>query len=285
MKKGISQWAFPASMKLEECMGQAREAGFEGIEVAIAEEGEINLESTKDDMERIVISSRETGIELTSLATGLFWDYSLTSENTEVREKAKGIVSKMLELASYLGVDTILVIPGAVDVFFKPEVGKVSYEIVYERAKKALKELAETAEKYKVNIGVENVWNKFLLSPLEMGNFLDEIGSDYVGAYFDVGNVLITGYPEQWIRILGRRIKKIHFKDFKTDIGNFTGFVDLLEGNVNWPEVIKAFEDIGYNGYAIAELFPYGHHPEALIDNTSRSMDLILGKGAAFNKK
>jgi len=278
MKKGISRWAFPASLKLEECMVRAREAGFEGMEVALAEEGEINLESTRDDMEKVIASSRKAGIELTSLATGLFWDYSLTGEKVEVRDKAKGIVGKMLELASYLGVDSILVIPGAVDVFFKPEVEKVSYELVYERAKEALKELAETAEKYKVNIGVENVWNKFLLSPLEMRNFLDEIGSDYVGAYFDVGNVLATGYPEQWIRILGRRIKKVHFKDFKTDIGNFTGFVDLLEGNVNWPEVIKAFGDIGYHGYAIAELFPYGCHPEALIYNTSKSMDLILGR-------
>lgn len=277
MKKGISRWAFPASMKLEECMGQAREAGFEGIEVAIAEKGEISLESTKDDMEKVVALSRRIGIELTSLATGLFWDYSLTSEKREVREKAKGIVIKMLELASSLGVDTILIVPGAVDVFFKPEGEKVSYEIAYKRAQEALKELAETAERYKVNIGVENVWNKFLLSPLEMRNFLDEIGSDYVGAYFDVGNVLVSGYPEQWIRILGERIKKVHFKDFKTDIGNASGFVDLLAGDVNWPEVMKAFEDIGYNGYAIAELFPYGHHPQALIDNTSRSMDLILG--------
>ncbi len=282
MKKGISQWAFPVSMKLEECMGQAREAGFEGIEVAIAEEGEISLESTKGDMEKVVASSRRIGIELTSLATGLFWDYSLTDEKREVREKAKGIVSKMLELASGLNVDTILVVPGAVDVFFKPEGKKVSYEVAYERAQEALKELAGTVEEYKVNIGVENVWNKFLLSPLEMRNFLDEIGSDYVGAYFDVGNVLVSGYPEQWIRILGRRIKKVHFKDFKTDIGNASGFVDLLAGNVNWPEVIKAFGEIGYNGYAIAELFPYSCHPEALIDNTSRSMDLILGKGSAI---
>ncbi|NOX97418.1 MAG: sugar phosphate isomerase/epimerase [Nitrospirae bacterium] len=278
MKKGISQWAFPASMKLAECMKQAEEAGFEGIEVALAEEGEINLKSTKDDLEKIVASSKEIGIEITSLATGLFWDYSLTSDDLQVRDKAKGILKKMLELASYLDVNTVLVIPGAVDVFFKPDAGIVSYEVVYERAKKALLEAAETAEKYKVNIGVENVWNKFLLGPLEMKNFLDEIGSDYVGAYFDVGNALRTGYPEQWIRILGKRIKKVHFKDFNTDIGSFKSFVDLLEGNVNWPEVIKAFEEIDYSDYAIAELFPYRYHPEALIYNTSKSMDLILGR-------
>jgi len=280
MKKGINRWAFPAAMGINECMRRAKEAGFEGIEVVIAEQGEINLKSVSDEMEKIVAASNQIGIELTSIATGLFWDYSLTSENVQVRERSKGIVRKMLELASYLKVDTILVVPGAVDVFFKPDADIVSYDVAYERAKAALKELAETAEGYQVNIGVENVWNKFLLSPLEMRNFLDEIGSDYVGAYFDVGNVLSLGYPEQWIRILGSRIKKVHFKDYRTAIGHAAGFVGLLEGNVNWPEVIRSLRDIDYRGYVIAEFFPYDYHPEALIWNTSRSMDLILSGDA-----
>jgi len=278
MKKGINQWAFPSSINLEKAMHLAKKAGFEGIELTVAEEGEITLESTKSDMARIVAASRKAEIELTSLATGLFWDYSLTSGSIEVRERAKGIVRKMLELASYLEIDTILVVPGAVDVFFKPDTEVVSYDVAYERAQTALKELAETAEAHKVNIGVENVWNKFLLSPLEMRNFLDEIDSEYIGAYFDVGNVLAFGYPEQWIGILGSRIKKVHFKDYRTEVGNAVGFVGLLDGNVNWPAVVKAFDNIGYNGYAIAELFPYQHHSKALIHNISQSMDFILGR-------
>ena len=278
MKKGINQWAFPSSMSLEKAMHLAKEAGFEGIELTVAKEGEITLESTKSDMARIVAASRKAKIELTSLATGLFWDYSLTSESIEVRERAKGIVRKMLELASYLEVDTILVVPGAVDVFFKSDTEVVGYDVVYERAQTALKELAEIAEAYKVNIGVENVWNKFLLSPLEMRDFLDGIGSEYVGAYFDVGNVLAFGYPEQWIGILGSRIKKVHFKDYRTQVGNAAGFVGLLDGNVDWPVVVSALEDTGYDGYAIAELFPYQHHAKALIYNISQSMDSILGR-------
>jgi hexulose-6-phosphate isomerase len=279
MKKGINRWAFPAAMEIDECMLRAKEAGFDGIEVVLAEQGEISLNSASDDMDKIVAASNKIGIELTSLATGLFWDYSLTSEDRQLREQAKKIVRKMLELASHLKVDTILVVPGAVDVFFKPDAEIVSYDVAYERAKAALKELAETAEEYQVNIGVENVWNKFLLSPLEMRDLLDEIGSDYVGAYFDVGNVLSFGYPEQWIRILGSRIKKVHFKDFRTDIGNAGGFVGLLEGNVNWPEVISSLREIDYRGYVIAEFFPYSYHPEALLWNTSKSMDLILRGG------
>ena len=285
MKKSINYWSFAekltdgSKMSLKDCMEQAKEAGFEAIELTVAEEGELSLNSTRKEVEKIVQVAKEVGIELSSLATGLFWDYSLSSSNDKVKDKAKGIVKKMLELASYLGVDTILVVPGAVDVFFKPAGEVVPYDVAYERSLESLRECLDTAEKYKVNIGIENVWNKFLLSPLEMRDFIDKLGSDYLGAYFDVGNTLLTGYPEHWIRILGKRIKKVHIKDFKRAIGNVNGFCDLLEGDVNWAEVMKALREIGYNDYITAEILPpYSQHPEALIYNTSRSMDFILGR-------
>ncbi len=285
MKKSINYWSFAerlasgSKMSLEDCMQLAKKAGFEAIELTVAEEGELNLDSTRRDVAKIVETAEEVGIELSSLATGLFWDYSLSSSNDKVRDKAKGIVKKMLELASYLGVDTILVVPGSVDVFFKPETEVIHYDLAYERSLESLRECLATAEKYKVNIGIENVWNKFLLSPLEMRDFIDKLDSDYLGAYFDVGNVLLTGYPEQWIRILGKRIKKVHIKDFKVSIGNVNGFCDLLEGDVNWAEVMKALREVGYNDYVTAEIMPpYTQHPEALIYNTSKSMDFILGR-------
>ncbi len=285
MKKSISYWSFPeklangSKMSLKDCMKQAKKAGFEAIELAVAEKGELSLDSTREDIERIVQTAKEAGIELSSLATGLFWDYSLSSSSDKVRDKAKGIVKKMLELASYLGVDTILVVPGAVDIFFKPEAEVVPYDIAYKRSLEALGECVPTAEKHKVSIGMENVWNKFLLSPLEMRNFIDKVGSEYLGAYFDVGNALLTGYPEHWIRILGKSIKKVHIKDFKVSIGNVNGFCDLLEGDVNWAEVMKALRQVGYDDYITAEMVPaYSQHPEALLYNTSRSMDFILGR-------
>lgn len=119
-KKGISQWAFPTNMNLKDCFNLAKEAKFDGVEVAIGEEGEITLSSTKRDIQKIVKISRSIGVEISSLATGLFWDYSLTSDNSSEREKAKRIVKKMLEVASWLEVDTILIVPGAVDVFLSP---------------------------------------------------------------------------------------------------------------------------------------------------------------------
>lgn len=260
-------------------MKMAKEAGFEGIELAVSEAGELTLDSSKEDIKKITQTAKDVGIELSSLATGLLWDYSLTSSDDKTRKKARDIVRRMLELASYLGVDTVLVIPGTVDVFFKPDAEVIPYDLAYERSLDALKECVPTAERYKVSVGIENVWNKFLLSPLEMRDFIDKIGSPYLGAYFDVGNSVLTGYPEHWIRVLGKRIKKVHIKDFKTAVGNINGFVDLLEGDVNWAEVMKALEETGYDGWLTAEILPpYSQHPEALLYNTSKSMDFILGR-------
>jgi len=160
-----------------------------------------------------------------------------------------------------------------VDIFFRSDFKPISYDVVYERSLKVMRELAPHAENYRVAIGVENVWNKFLLSPLEMRDFVDRVGSDYIGVYFDVGNILLFGFPEQWIRILGKRIKKIHLKDFKKSIGTVNGFCDLTEGDVNWKEVIKALKEVGYDSYLTAEIMPYT--PD-LLEKASRAMDRIL---------
>lgn len=281
MKKAINYWSFPGGLEgkksVLECFREAKEAGFDGVELALSMEGEVSMASTKEDMERILGWSREIGIGISSLATGLYWDYNFSSSDPTRVKMAKEVTVKLLELASYLKVDTVLVIPGAVDVFFNPAAEVVPYDLVYERSLAALKELAPIAEKYRVQIGIENVWNKFLLSPLEMRDFVDKVGSEYVGVYFDVGNVLLTGYPEQWVRILGKRIKKVHLKDFRLACGTVNGFVDLLEGDVNWPAVIAALRDVGYDDYLVAEMIPlYGHYPEAKYRITSHAMDKIL---------
>ncbi len=277
MKKSINQWAFPESLSLKDSLRLAKEAGFGGIEFTIAEEGIVNLKTTEEEAKKIAIEVKENGLEVASLATGLFWKYSLTSNRPEVSEKAKSIVKKMLQMGSWLGTDAILVVPGSVNVLWEPDSEIVPYDTAYHRAKEALKELAPFAEELKVYIGVENVWNKMLLSPLEMKRFIEEIDSDYVKVYFDVGNVLISGYPEHWIRILGKLIKRVHLKDFKTSIGNIQGFCNLLEGDANWKEVIKALSEVGYDSFLTAEIMPpYKYYPEALLYHTSLSMDKIL---------
>ena len=278
MKKGISIWSFP-NQPLKDSFALAKDAGFEGVEVALDAAGEVSLQSTEAQLLEVKKQANESGIELYSVASGLYWDNWLTADCPEERQRAKDIVKKHLETAKVLGCDTILVVPGSVNAEFAAPGKVVDYVTAYERSLEAMRELAEYAEKVGVSIGVENVWNRFLCSPVEMRDFIDKVGSDFVGSYFDVGNVLFNGYPEHWIRALGKRIKKVHFKDYRVAAGGLHGFVDLLAGDVNYPEVVKALGEVGYDGWVSAEMIPnYKYHTEAIIYNTSLSMDKILGR-------
>lgn len=278
MKKGISIWSFPNDT-LKNNFELAKKAGFEGVEVALDEVGEVSLQSTEKDLLSVKHQAEDSGIELYSIASGLYWSYWLNDDDEAVRKKAKDVVKKHLEAASILGCESILVIPGTVNAEFVAPGKVVDYATTYERSLEAITELKEYAEKYKVEIALENVWNKFLVSPMEMRDFIDKVDSKYVGSYFDVGNVLFNGYPEQWIKILGERIKKVHFKDYRVAAGGLHGFVDLLAGDVNYPEVMKALQGIGYDGWVSAEMIPnYTYHTETIIYNTSNAMDRILGR-------
>ncbi len=278
MKKGISIWSF-AESDLKKCFEIAKKAGFDGVEVALDETGPISLASTKEDILAVKKMAEEVGIELYSVASGLYWTYNYISDKEENREKAKEITKKQLQVAAWLGCDTILVVPGAVHVVFEPDSEVIDYDVAYERALEALRELAPVAEKLKVSIGVENVWNKFLLSPMEMRDFIDKVNSPYVGSYFDVGNVLYSGYPEQWIKILGKRIKKVHFKDYRVSVGSLDGFVDLLAGDVDYIAVKNALDAVGYEDWVTGEMIPpYKQYSDTIIYNTSNAMDKILGR-------
>ncbi len=276
MKKAISIWSF-SNKSVIKAMDLAKKAGFDGIELALNETGETSLDSSEQELLVIKNHAKAIDLKIHSVATGLYWTYSMTSNDKNERDKAIAIAKAQITLAKTLGADSVLIVPGAVGVDFVDGREPIQYDIAYKRALTAIKELTPIAELFKVNIGIENVWNKFLTSPLEMRNFIDEIDSPYVGAYFDVGNVLINGYPEHWINILGKRIVKVHFKDYLRSAGGLSGFVDLLAGDVNWPTVMKAFNDIGYDGWATAEMLPpYTHHADQLIYNTYGSMSSII---------
>ncbi len=278
MKKGINIWSFPQGT-IKDSLTFAKNAGFEGVELALNDEGELSIQSTEAEIKQVKTMADDMGLSLYSLSCGLCWDYRLSDDDPTMRKKAKDMIKKQLDTAKTLGADTILVIPGVVNVEFSNPEKKVAYDVVYERALEGLNELKLYAEALKVNIGLENVWNKFLLSPMEMRDFIDKIGSDYVGSYLDVGNTLYCGYPEDWVRILGNRIKKVHFKDYRIQAGGLHGFVDLLAGDVDYPEVVKALKEIGYDGWVSAEMIPnYKHHTDAIIYNTSYAMDRILGR-------
>ncbi|WP_409293977.1 sugar phosphate isomerase/epimerase family protein [Peribacillus sp. SCS-26] len=270
MKKGINQWCFPEGTPLQDVFAWSREAGFDAVELNVYNSGGtgLTLDTNVKEAEEILRQAERHNIELRSLSTGLLWESPLSSGDESVRERGRKVVQKQLELAGAMGMDTILVVPGVVN-------EETSYSDCYERSQRELVSLASVAERIGVMIGIENVWNKFLLSPLEMKRYVDEIQSDFAGVYFDVGNVLQFGYPEQWIRTLGSRIKKVHVKDFSTAVGNITGFVPLLAGDVNWKEVVKALHDIGYDDVLTAEISPYPFSPQGLAMDTGRQLEAI----------
>jgi hexulose-6-phosphate isomerase len=273
MIKSISFWSMPPGTDVEGAMRLAKQTGFEAIELAVDETGELSLETGAGDLARIADLAAGIGVKLPTIATGLGWAYPVVGPDPAICAKGKQVVRKCLEVAEAVGAGVILVVPGSVTDAFP-------YDAAVEQLVAAFSELGPEAEARGVVIGLENVWNKFMLSPLEFAALIDRIGHPYVQAYFDVGNVMLTGFPDQWIRILGSRIRAVHFKDFKCSIGTIQGFIDLLEGDVPWDRVMAAFRAIGYDGAVTAEMMPpYAHFPVRLLEATSRSMDAILTLG------
>lgn len=280
MKKSISIWSFYGNWNLEEKLQLAKETGFTGFEIDLSEDGPVNLNSSAADLKAVRALADKCGLTLSGLATALYWGANAGSGDPAVRAKASAILNKQIESAAALGIDSILVVPGAVGVDFIPGGEVVPYHLAYERAQDFIKAALPAAEKAGVTLCIENVWSKFLLSPLEMKAFIDGFGSERVGSYFDVGNALATGYPEHWIAVLRSRIKRVHFKDYRRAVGSADGFCDLLSGDVNWPDVVAELKRTGYTGWVAAEMIPpvpfYKHCPEILIHNTSRAMDAIF---------
>lgn len=274
MLKGINQWCYPEETSLENVFSYSKAAGFDTVELNVNPSGGIGLttNSTPEDAKQIKAMAKDYGLDIQSLSTALYWKFPFSSDDENTRKQARSILEKQIELASAMDIDTVLVVPGMVT-------ADISYDVCYQRSQEEIKKVLPFAEKHQVHIGIENVWNKFLLSPLEMARYVDELDSDYAGVYFDIGNVLQFGFPEQWIRILGERIRKVHVKDFNTATGNITGFVPLLAGDVNWTEVSKALKEIHYEGALTAELTAYSLDEQALAVDTARHIELIIQAG------
>ena len=262
MKKGLTQICLGRSSRIKDTLQMCREIGYQGLEILLTESGELTMQAGPAEYQSLRQMSVESGVELTSICGA----GSLTDNDPAVIEKSKAQVRKMLEASQELGIDTILVTGGQVN-------PQVPYDVAYDRLLAALKELSADAERHKVNIALENIWNKLLISPLEFRDFLDKIGNPYIGCYFDTGNVVLYGFPEQWIRILGKRIKKIHFKDFKMDHRTRQyEWTQLMEGAVDWPAVMREIHAIGYDDYVITEVCG----ERAVYEETCRVMDTIL---------
>jgi len=277
MHKAINIWAFTSDKSLADSFVLARKAGFEGVELAYALDGPISPQTTEDDLKQIRKLAENHGLALPTLASGVFWQINPLSEDEGERSEAKKHMREVLRTAHELGAKTVLAVPGFVGPFLSGKPVVQDYVAAYERGLAFFQEIAPEAERLQVNIGIENVWNRFLTAPFEMRDFVDAIDSPYVGVYFDVGNVMRTGYPQHWIKILGSRIKAVHFKDFKCDIATLDGFVELLQGDVDYQAVMAAFREIRYDGWITVEQFPTPYYPDAMIYRASRAVDIIFG--------
>jgi L-ribulose-5-phosphate 3-epimerase len=275
LKKGLCLGCLRRDLEPREAFERARAAGFDGIELGLNAQGRVGLPAPYDEPDRAAELARSVGLELPSVSGPGFIDL-FTREVEEVLPEIVARTERGCQAARALGADAMLQIPGFVQIAWDSRSPVIPYEVAWERTLAIYRALAPVAERAGVCLCMENVWNRFLLSPLEMRQFVDAIDSPWVRVYFDVGNVLVTGFPEQWLQILGPRVGRIHLKDFRTAVGNLNGFVMLLEGDVNWTAVMAAVREIGYDGYLIAEYGPYRHGPDTLLAHLSASMDRII---------
>src|SRR5438309_1257295 len=229
IKKAIMWATIGLKGSVLEKMKAIKEAGFEGVEMM-----------SHMDQDEVLKARDEVGLTIPSVCGRDHWSKPLSDPNPKVREEGLEALKQTLRDAKRYGASSVLLVPAVVN-------QNVSYDEAYQRSQAEIRKAVPLAEELGVKIAIENVWNQFLLSPLEAARYVDEFNSPAVGWHFDIGNVINTGWPEQWIRILGKRIQKLHIKEFsrkKRDAeGLWKGFqVDYLEGDNDWPDVMKAID-------------------------------------------
>jgi hexulose-6-phosphate isomerase len=261
-KKSLILSMLPADLPLEERFALGKSVGFDGIEIAPT--------FNPDEQKALRAASDKAGLPIHSIIFG-GWKKPLTHQDPQVAAEGLEEVRQGLACAKAVGADNLLLVPGIVN-------AQVRYTDAWERARKQIKQVVPLAAKLKVVIAIEEVWNDFLLSPLEMVRFVDDFHSPWVRAYFDVGNVVRTGYPQDWIRTLGKRINRVHLKDFKRKENKFVG---LGEGDVDWPEVKRALGEAGFASYCTAEL---GKGDEAYLRDVAGRIDKIFDGTLARNE-
>lgn len=257
LKKGLVYDMLPGKLSHADRFKMARDTGFEVVQAPTTPDPQI--------AEEMKNAATAAGIRIDSVMNMDHWDYPLSSADPQVVEKSLAGMRTSLHNAKLWGSDAVLLVPAVVN-------PQTSYRDAWTRSQKQIRKLIPLAAELKVVIALEEVWNKFLLSPLEMARYIGEFQSQWIKAWFDVGNVVLYGYPQDWIRTLAKDIAKVHLKDFKRKEDGYA-WVNLGDGDVDWPAVRQAFAEIGYTGSAIAEL---EGGDEAYLRDVSRRIDRLL---------
>jgi hexulose-6-phosphate isomerase len=259
IKKGVLLEMLPAKLSYADRMKMARDVGFEVVQAPTTPD--------EHEAEEIKKAADYAKMRIDSVMNMDHWKYPLSSSDVAVVEKSLAGMRTSLHNAKLWGSDAVLLVPAVVN-------PQTSYRDAWKRSQREIRKLIPLAEELKIVIAIEEVWNKFLLSPLEMAQYIGEFQSSWIRAWFDVGNVLFYGYPQDWIRTLGKSIVKVHLKDFKRQENGYE-WVNVGDGDVDWEAVREAFREIGYSGSAITEL---KGGDEAYLRDVSRRVDrLVLG--------
>jgi len=257
IKKAVEFEMLPTKGSYADRFQIARDAGFEQVECPTMPD--------EHEAEEVKKASEKTGLRIHSVMNMAHWKYPLSSSDPAVVAQSVKGMETSLRNAHFWGAETVLLVPAVVN-------AETRYRDAWTRSQYEIRKLIPMAQQLNVIIGVEEVWNKFLLSPLEFTRYIDDFNSPWVRAYFDVGNVVFYGYPQDWIRTLGKRIVKLHIKDFKFE-NDVTKWTPLREGAINWPEIYRALSEIGYTGSATVEL---ERGDAAYLREVNRRFDLIL---------
>jgi L-ribulose-5-phosphate 3-epimerase len=271
MLKSINAWTFPAELPPERQLAEAAAAGFDGIELTVASTGPLRFDTPLETCTALADRAAELRLRIVSLASDEFWQTNYAARDESMRRRAVDLTLRMLDQATALRADAILVVPAVVGTLGESQ-PRVSYAEALHYTFDTLRRLRHEAERRGVTIALENVLNRFLLSPGEAVEMIDRINSPFVGWYLDTGNVMPLGYPQDWIAMLGGRIKCVHVKDYDLARPGEAGFCPLGEGSVDWPRVVTALRQVGYQGPLTVE------GPGDPVDLHRRLSNIIAGQ-------
>ena len=278
MIKGISYLSFENGLSnnesIESALSQTKMHGFEALELSVSSEGVISTNSSKAECEMMRKRIDDSGVFVDSIATGMSWGVSPTSDDESIRKKSISLHQDALKVASYLDCKALLFVPGVVKSPISPEI--VRYDRALDRLREAINQMLPIAEDLNVDLCMENVWNGFFYSPIELRDFVDSFDSDRLGVYLDIGNLIgYQQHPPHWVELLNSRIKRVQIKDFQENFdwtGSFS-FCDIGAGDVPWKETIEALRTIEYKSTIIAEMLPWD---ETILSRTSAAMDQLF---------